>query len=242
VEVLGQAELVSLARTTILNGQLLSVGGGASLVKRGRGTVILNNVANSFNGPITVQTNSGALLVDGVLQNQPNASVTVQSGGTIGGKGTIDAPVNVQSGGILSPGSNVFGFDVATLTTGPLNLAGTAVLEFDLSDPDAVGAGVNDLVIVNGDLQLDGVLNITDVANFGPGLYTLFQFTGGIEDGGLLFGNVPLPGEYAYAVNINPPVAGQPGSVVLGVSAVPEPSCASALLALGIGLLRRHRN
>ena len=168
-----------------------------------------------------------------MLLNQPNLNVVVQNGGAIGGKGIINAPVNVLAGGILSPGSNVFGFDVATLTTGPLTLASTAQLEFDLSDPDIDGAGINDLVVVNGDLTLDGILNITDVANFGPGLYTLFQFSGGLEDNGLLFGNVPQPDEYAYALTINPPTVSQPGTVVLGVSLVPEPTGASVLLMLG---------
>jgi hypothetical protein len=241
VEVMGQAELVSLHQTTIINGQVLSVGGGASLLKRGGGAVILNNVANQFDGPITVQANSGALLVDGVLVAQPNLNVVVQNGGALGGVGVINGPVNVQGGGILSPGSNVFGFDVATLTTGPLALADSSVLDFDLSDPNIVGGGVNDLVVVNGDLLLDGILNIADVANFAPGDFTLFQFSGGLEDAGLLMGNVPLPDEYLYSVSIVPPASGLPGAVVLNVSPVPEPTCAGVLLGLGMGLKRRRR-
>ncbi|MEI9895275.1 MAG: hypothetical protein WDN28_15635 [Chthoniobacter sp.] len=38
-----------------------------------------------------------------------------------------------------------------------------------MSTPNVVGGGVNDLTIVNGNLTLDGTLNVTGGAGFAPG-------------------------------------------------------------------------
>lgn len=243
VLVLGQADLVSLHETLIINAQVLSEAGTASLTKRGRGTVILNNVANVFDGPIVVQASSGTLLVDGVLQAQPNLSVTVHADSTIGGTGTIAAPVTALNDSAVSPGSNVLGLDVSTLTVGALSLSDTTRLIYDLDDPAVAGAGINDLIEVNGDLLLDGILDISDAGDFGPGTYTLMEFTGAISNQSVQFGYVPDIYDYAISIVLNPGVESG-GSVLLNVTIVPEPSgpvVALMLLLVALALARRTR-
>ena len=67
------------------------------LTKLGSGSLTLTG-ANSYASPTTVS--AGALFVN---DNQPQSPVTVQSGGTIGGTGTI-GNLTVQSGATLAPG------------------------------------------------------------------------------------------------------------------------------------------
>ena len=73
----------------------------------------------------------------------------MNSGGTLGGTGSIAGTVNVTAGGIVAPGVGGAG----TLSTGHLSFNNTSVLSFDL--------GTNrDSIIVNGNLILDGLLDV----------------------------------------------------------------------------------
>ena len=54
---------------------------------------------------------------------------------------------------------------------------GASQLDFDF-----IKLGVNDSVHVDGDLVLDGVLNVADSPDFGPGQYEIFSFTGNLTD------------------------------------------------------------
>ncbi|WP_292330060.1 hypothetical protein, partial [Mesorhizobium sp.] len=71
-------------------------------------------------------------------------------------------------------------------------LNASAKLDYELGTPGTVGSGVNDLIVVNGDLTLDGTLNITDVGGFGPGVYRLMNYGGALTDNGLEFGTTPV--------------------------------------------------
>src|SRR5262249_12217795 len=72
--------------------------GAGGLIKQGAG---LLNLAgnNSYTGPTTV--NAGALSVNGILAS----SVTVNSGGMIGGNGTVGGLVS--NGGTFAPGNSI---------------------------------------------------------------------------------------------------------------------------------------
>src|SRR5258708_19228006 len=95
-------------------------------------------------------------------------SVDVQSGGAVGGTGTIHGPVTIQAGGILTPG---VGNTPGTLTVGPLTLNPGSILNYKYGIP----GGINDLVIVNGNLTLAGTLNVTNLREFGAGVYRVFH-------------------------------------------------------------------
>jgi uncharacterized protein with beta-barrel porin domain len=75
-----------------------SGGTGGSLVKTGSGTLTLAGT-NSYTGPTTI--NGGALQLDGTI----TSAVTVNSGGTFSGNGTVDpATVTINFGGVFAPG------------------------------------------------------------------------------------------------------------------------------------------
>ena len=100
--------------------------GGNSLLKTGDGTLILTG-NNNYTGATTVT--AGTLQVEGTIANSNVAvsgantvfvvgstsnstakvggEVTVSSGGTLTGHGTLDGPVTIGSGGTLSPGSSI---------------------------------------------------------------------------------------------------------------------------------------
>ncbi|MFA5123505.1 autotransporter-associated beta strand repeat-containing protein, partial [Zavarzinia sp.] len=174
--------------------------GPGTLTKAGSGWLDLTG-DNSFGGLLvtggtlrltgdstlgSTRVTGGDLLVDGRLAE--TAPVTAASGGTLGGSGTIDAPVTIENGGTLSPGDGGAG----TLTVGSLYLSPASFIEFDLGKPGVIGGGVNDLVVVNGDLTLDGVIDF-NAANdrLAPGIYRLFDYAGALDDQGLTLGSIP---------------------------------------------------
>src|SRR6185503_7614853 len=84
-------------------------------------------------------------------------------------------------------------------------LNNASVLNFELGphNPNGsaiVGGGTNDLIVVNGNLTLDGILNVTALTgfyDFGSGssatnVYRLFNYTpGGLTDNILTLGSMP---------------------------------------------------
>jgi hypothetical protein len=79
---------------------------------------------------------------------------------------------------------------------------------------------VSDLVIVNGDLTLDGVLNITAGTGFDTSSREIFKYTGTLFNNGLTIGALPAgysPGDFTLdfsmpgKVNLRGPVTGTPG-------------------------------
>ncbi len=216
VTIAGNAQLVSLHNALLLNAQLNSTA-SASFTKRGGGIVVIANTNNLYTGSVTVA--QGSLLIDG---NLPGATSTVvQSGATLGGKGTLGGTVNVQNGGHLAPGS-VTETDLASTLTinGGLTLAANSFLDFDLSTP-VVGMP-NDKLMINGPLTLDGILNVNGLPDFAPGAFTLFQTTGPITDLGLTLGRVP--DGFTLNFSIVQPQGVNPGSVIVNTTPIPSGS------------------
>ncbi|TWT04987.1 autotransporter domain-containing protein [Reyranella sp. CPCC 100927] len=141
----------------------------------GTGTTVLTGDNSAFNGTAFVA--SGTLRVDSKLGTGP---VSVQSGGTLGGIGTIGGAVTVADGGTL------LGTQGQTLTMGSLTLSGASNINVTLGAPGTTG-----LFNVTGNLTLDGRLNITDAGGFGPGVYRLIDYSGALTDNGLAIGSVP---------------------------------------------------
>ncbi|HET6409573.1 MAG TPA: autotransporter-associated beta strand repeat-containing protein [Chthoniobacteraceae bacterium] len=203
------------------------VSGTGSMIKQGPSTVNIASV-NSYTGGTAV--NSGTLLVTGSVVG----TTTVNAGGTLGGAGTVDA-VNVV-GGTLAPGNGI-----GTLTTGSLTLNSASILKLELTLGDTtIGGGINDLAIVNGNLTLDGTLQVAELG--GPldnnGIYTLIDYSGTLTNNGLVLDSSFLavhPGAAIIIDTLNTQV----------LLSIPEPASVMSILS-GVcfcaGLRRRRRN
>ena len=170
---------------------------GNGTINQVAGTTVLtgtssNTGANNVRG--------GTLLVNGTLGV---TATTVVDGAKLGGSGSIGGDVTIADGGILAPGSSA-----GTLTLGSLSLNGGSILDYELGQAGVVGGGVNDLIVVTGDLALDGTLNITDIGSFGPGVYRLMNYGGALTDNGLELGGLPT-GVDAGDLFVQTRIAGQ---------------------------------
>ncbi|MEL7188506.1 MAG: autotransporter domain-containing protein [Pseudomonadota bacterium] len=132
------------------------------------------------NGAINI--NTGSLLIN---SGGTTGQITVASGATLGGNGTGGDTV-VAAGGIINPG-NLNSADNLNLSS--LTLVDGSILAFDLGDPN--DAAASDSLAIAGDLTLDGTLNVTDVGDFGLGVYSLITYGGTLTDNGLEIGTLP---------------------------------------------------
>ncbi len=186
---LGTGAVVDNAALTFNRSNALTVAnaisGTGSLTQAGTGTLTLSG-NSTYSG--TTSVNAGTLRVNGSLGN---TAVTVGGGAMLGGAGSISGPVTLASGATLAPGTSP-----GTLTVGSLTLSSGSALDYELNTPFVVGSGVNDLVVVTGNLTLDGTLNVTDVGSFGAGAYTLMTYGGTLIDQDLAFGLLPTGFNY----------------------------------------------
>ena len=157
-----------------------NISGTGTVTKLGAGTTTLTGTS-TYTG--TTSVNAGTLRVNGSLGN---TATTIASGATLGGSGVIGGSVTVNSGGRLAPGNSP-----GTLTVGSLNLMPGAIMNYELATPGIVGGGVNDLIEVNGNVTLDGTLNVSALSGFGIGKYRLMNYTGSLFNNGLDFGTMP---------------------------------------------------
>ncbi|MGL3820139.1 autotransporter-associated beta strand repeat-containing protein [Sphingopyxis sp. R3-92] len=193
----GAGTILTDAGTNFALGGVMSGAGG--FTKAGAGILTLSG-NNSYAGATSI--NAGTLRINGD-QSAATGLVTVASGATLAGSGTIGGNVNVLNGGILAPGNSPGTLSI----NGDLTLAGGSVLNFEFGQADVAGGPLNDLVNVGGDLMLDGTLNVNVSAggNFGGGLYRVFNYGGTLVDNGLALGSMPAGSN----VTVQTSVAGQ---------------------------------
>ena len=90
---------VAVATTGTISSQ---ISGAGDLTKTGLGTLTVTG-NNSYTGPTNV--NQGTLLVNNVAGSATGSgAVNVNSGGTLGGTGTINGPVTIKINATLNPG------------------------------------------------------------------------------------------------------------------------------------------
>lgn len=127
------------AGTLILNGN--SEYRGTTAITGG--TVQMNgtNRAYFWNGSAMVYSNSGAVTVANanlVANGTLTGETTIQSGGTLGGSGTVNT-VSIQSGGTLAPGNSP---GLMTATNG-VSLATGSTFQWELIGNTTAGRGTN---------------------------------------------------------------------------------------------------
>jgi len=162
-----------------------------ALNKSGSGTWAVTGSAHDFTGATTV--NGGTLLVQSPGSLPAGSAVTVNSGGTLGGNGTINGTVNLLAGGVLAPGgiSTIGTLTLSNNSAAALSLNGCP-LSFDLSDP-----ANSDRINVAGNLVLNGANTITvDLPGGGApsGIYILMTYVAKTGTGTLT-----LPNSYPNA-------------------------------------------
>ncbi|MGO4700633.1 autotransporter-associated beta strand repeat-containing protein [Dyella sp. 2RAB6] len=180
------------------------ISGSGSLEQQGSGTTVLSG-NNSYGGTTAVR--AGGLFINGD-QSGATGATSVDAGGTLGGKGSIGGDVTLADGATLSPGD--LGSAPGTLTVkGKLGMSDASNLNVNLGQANVVGGPLNDLVQVNGDLSLDGTLNVavSSGGNFDPGIYRIIGYNGTLTDNGMNIGAVPSPDYFlqtsiAHQVNL----------------------------------------
>ncbi|MBN2612900.1 MAG: autotransporter-associated beta strand repeat-containing protein [Bacteroidales bacterium] len=139
----------------ICNDQFKNSGAVSSIIKTGTGNWVLTN-SNIYNGPTIVE--SGELTVNNLNGSGTGfGTVTVKKNATLTGNGFISGPVNIEDGGILSPGNKGIG----TLTiNNNLTLLPGSFLSIDLDPSNRI----NDMVDIKGTLKIDGVLYLNNIS------------------------------------------------------------------------------
>jgi fibronectin-binding autotransporter adhesin len=244
---------VAPGTTATITDQISSVA-ASGLEKIGGGTLILSGSGKNYDG--TTLVSAGTLLLDGALGS---AAVTVNSGGTLGGAGTISGTVTVTASGTLSPGGVASG-GPGKLTVSQLVLAADSTALFSLVGSGS-GAGIGgvdyDVLAVSGAsaVTFGGhlLLDFSNTTTFAVGTsFHLFTFsgssTGDFQSVATLGGLGPYQG-LAFATDGNGTwvSGGTPGGQFLRFTdfdgtlvIVPEPSTL-VLAAIGCGLLAALR-
>ncbi|WP_309088017.1 autotransporter-associated beta strand repeat-containing protein [Phenylobacterium sp.] len=181
---------------------------GQGAINQVAGVTHLTGASTGYTGLTTIS--GGELRVDGTLGGA-TSTVAVNAGGLLGGSGTVGGDVTVANGGVLAPGNSP-----GTLTiAGDLVLNGGSILQMEFGAADDPGNALNDLIVVGGDLRLDGTIDVTETAGgvFGDGLYRIIDYTGTLDDQGLNVGVLP-----AGSATVQTSIANQVNLIVSGVS------------------------
>jgi fibronectin-binding autotransporter adhesin len=201
---------VSLTLNNVLTGP-------GEIIKVGAGLLTLSGNSPAYGGGLIV--NAGSATISGTISNAQGvtaavgkltlngtllgtAGVTNSAGAIIGGSGTTACPADIS--GFLNPGdTNVFG----TLTLGSLTLEPGAALNYDFGVVTTPGSGTNDLVVVNGDLTINGnTISINPLGLLQIGVpYRLFNYTGNLIWNSDLQALNAGSANYTFAINTNTP-------------------------------------
>jgi autotransporter-associated beta strand protein len=185
----------------------LSLGSSGSLNADGLSVVVLAGRTNVWGGGTAIN-NTGALLVNGVLNGGPLAD---NNPAILGGTGVILDPVNVD--GTLEPGNSGIG-TLTVSNTISINSDGTAEFEINRTNVQNASLLKANSIVGNGTLT---------VTNIGPNLQagdTFILFNGPLS-GTFLATNLPaLPSQNMFW---DTSLLGSQGIITVGSSVVPQP-------------------
>ncbi|MES2194010.1 MAG: autotransporter domain-containing protein [Pseudomonadota bacterium] len=228
---------LNLGTGSVLGGNVQGGSGTDNLVLTGTGLEAINKflgfetlsmqgadwtLNNSGSFATSAQIQSGILRANGQLTTP---AMTVQSGGTLAGTGTIVGAVNVN-GGTLSPGNSI----------GTLTVQGSLVFTAAASYLVEVSTAAADRVNVMGTATPGGA---TVNAVFAPGAYVARQYTivnatGGVAGTFSALANTNLPSGFQSSLsydanNVYLNLALDPGPVIPGGLNVNQQNVANAL-------------
>lgn len=169
-----RVELRSGEATGVTSTYRYALSGAGRFDVAGKGLLTLTADSSGFAGHSDVTDT--ALRVEGRL----GGTLAVGAGGQLGGNGTV-GEVAVGDGGRL------IGTAGETLKLGGLTLAPGAIIDARLGT-----VGTPQLFQVEGDLVLDGTLNLLGTGPIGAGIYRLVNFTGSLTNNGLEIGTLPV--------------------------------------------------
>lgn len=220
------------------------ISGSRNLTKMGAGRLTLT-ATNVYSGATTIGGGTLALAPGASIANSPIINVragavldATASGGfvlnsnqTFGGSGSVAGDFFAQNQSRIAPGTNG---GRGTLTfSNSLVLESGSTLLFDLANSPAPGDGTNDLLVVNGDLNLIGSVAVN--FNFltglpaSPATYTLIRYSGALSGGAANLTAMNATNRYVFAFDDS-----VPGEIRVHVSGEP-----AALIWQGDGLLNR---
>ena len=233
---LGQSQTIggSIAESGVQSN--LPGSGVVSLLKDGLGTLTLTGDSSAANFGYSGGTSilAGTLLADNATGSATGSGgVSVFSGATLGGTGTIAGAVTSIGGGLTAGDPTLIG-GVGTLTLSTsLSLDAASSLSFSLGTTSH-----SDRIDVGGATTLAGVVNLNALTGFGVGTYDLINY-GTLVSDHLTLGTTPAGFQYQLGDNTT---LKQVDLIVTAAAAVPEPG-SLILLVTGIGLagLASHR-
>ncbi len=155
---------------------------GAGTINHLAGTTLFTGGQGGFSGLLDVT--GGEVVINGTLGGSGARATFADA--RLSGTGTFGGDVTLGNA-TLAPGNSPGTFTIG----GDLVLGASSVLDFELGLPDQAPGVGSDLIVVDGDLTLDGTLDITDIGGFGGGLYRLITYGGALTDNGLNFGTLP---------------------------------------------------
>ncbi len=110
--------------------------------------------------------------------------LSITANATLSGIGTINGNVTLDTSATLAPGLSGVGTQIVV---GALVLNPSTTLDYAFGAPGGPGS----LVIVDGNLTLDGTVNVSNLGGMATGSYTLFSYTGSLVNNTLNIGTLP---------------------------------------------------
>jgi fibronectin-binding autotransporter adhesin len=183
--IIGNNVAVTVSNNTFSVGALYDDGLTRTLTKQGPGTLLVDggmyHIGNTVvsEGTLTLVTAGIAsspvvTVASNATLNASGPGLSLAFGQTLAGSGTVVGNVSDGNGATaINPG----GASAGTLTiNGGLALNGSGTLNFNLTGDFTVGDGVNDLLVVSGQLNLAGATTLNILGTPATGTYTLIQY------------------------------------------------------------------